>query len=178
MTVGAWQENESPDKGATALRPAVTIAWTASPDSGSCELWLSLYEHAEGRHAVIAPIGRLDQLGLARLERALEQARDYLAARISVELSRVHHIDYREVARLVTHMERSLAEGCEIRLEGVSRYLREIFRAAGVDLALQMGSGVGAACGTAPEPVERRTSALPVWTEAGLGLVAGPGGAE
>ena len=177
MTVGGWHRTERPDRDATALRPAVTIAWAADRDSDSCDLWLDLYESSAGRQGVVVPIGRLDRVGLERLERALEQARNYQACRITVDLSRVHHLDYRGVGRFAAQMERSLAEGCEVRIEGVTRYLREIIRAAGVVLTVRSESGVGAACGTAPQPANRRTSALRVRTGAGSGFAAGPGGA-
>lgn len=178
MTAGAWQRIESPDKDATALQPAVTIAWAASRESDSCSLWLDLFEGPDGRRAIVAPIGRLDRDGLGRLVRAFEQARNYQAQSVTLELSRVHHLDYRGIDLLMETVESSLAEGCEIRLEGVTKYVREIFRVAGVDLATYGGSGASAACGTAPRPAERRTSALRDRTGAGLGLAAGPGGAE
>lgn len=178
MTAGAWQRIESLDKDATALRPAVTIAWAASRESDSCSLWLDLFEGTEGRRAVVAPIGRLDREGCSRLDRAFDQARNYQARSLLLDLSRVHHVDYRGIGLLVRTIESSLAEGCEIRLEGVTKYVREIFRAAGVDLVSFGESGAGAACGTAPIPARGRTSALHDRTGAGLGLAAGPGGAE
>ena len=178
MTAGAWQRIESLDKDAPALRPAVTIAWAASRESDSCSLWLDLFEGTEGRRAIVAPIGRLDREGLGRLARAFEQARNYQAVSVTLELSRVHHLDYRGVGLLMETLDGSLRDGSEVRLEGVTKYVREIFRAAGVDLHAYGESGAGAACGTAPIPAQRRASALHDRTGTGLGLAAGPGGAE
>ncbi len=178
MTAGAWQEDESPNRGATALRPAVTIAWAPSGATDTGGLWLDLYEASDGRCGVLSPIGRLDREGLSRLERGFEQARGYGARRVTVDLSRVHHLDYRGVECFRAQLERSLAEGCEVRLDGVTRYLREIFRAAGVEWPFVSESGVGAACGTAPAPAARRTSAPRARTVARTEPAAGPGGAE
>jgi ABC-type transporter Mla MlaB component len=178
VTAGAWQGAKSQDEGATTLRPAVTIAWAPGRATDTGGLWLDLYEAEGRRQGVVAPIGRLDRDGLGRLECALEQARRYRAERVTVDLSRVHHVDYRGVARLAACIEKSLAEGCEVRLDGVTRYLREIFRAAGVTWPMGPESGAGAACGAAPKPARGRSSALRRRTAAGHELVAGPGGAE
>lgn len=178
MTAGAWHGAESSNEGATTPRPAVTIAWAPGRNSDACALWLDLYEGRDGRQGVVAPIGRLDRGGLERLESALEQARGYRARRVTVDLSRVHHVDYRGAAQLMASFEKCVAEGCEVRLDGVTRYLREIFRAAGVVWPTESESGVGAACGAVPEPADGRSSAPRRKAVAGLELVAGPGGAE
>jgi ABC-type transporter Mla MlaB component len=137
---------------------------------------LDLFEGPDGRRAIVAPIGRLDRDGLGRLVRAFEQARNYQAQSVTLELSRVHHLDYRGIDLLMETVESCLAEGCVIRVEGVTKYVREIFRVAGGGGAGSGGSGASAACGTAPRPAEAGPRSAS--DRAGLGLAAGPGGAE
>ena len=109
-------------------------------------------QFTRGRHGASArlevqerPSGRVGLMALRgwvelSAERGIERALDDLAARgvsrLVVDCSQLLHVDYRLVPRLAESMLRFEAHAGAVVLCGLSRYLRDLFRIAGVESKL------------------------------------------
>jgi hypothetical protein len=150
MTAGwEYQADEDLGEGASESRPAVSFSWRLGRGPKAREVWLDMFDGPWGRNAVAVPEGELGSESLASLADVVVRARGCGAKHVTVDFTRVSHIDYRAVPNFMTCLERGEAAGIDYELVGLDRYLGEIFRAAGVELCEIPGGDDGAVCGAA-----------------------------
>jgi hypothetical protein len=168
MTAGLWnQGTEVLGEGARETRPAVSIVWTLGRDRHSPEAWLDVYDGPGGRSAVFALAGALGRSSLERFEGALAQTLGWGVGNVVLDFSRVTHLDYRRLPRVVALLRARAEEGLAFGFVGLNRYLSELFRVAGVDVESESPVGDRAVCGAAT------SVAVPLGAAAGDRFAAG-----
>lgn len=149
MTAGLWhQGTEVLDEGARETRPAVSIVWALGRDPKLPSAWLDVYDGPGGRSAVFALAGALGRSSLQRFEEALSQVLGWGLASMVLDFSRVTHLDYRRLPKLVALLRERAEEGFAFGFVGLNRYVTDLFRVAGVDLDSESPAGE-AVCGAA-----------------------------
>lgn len=153
MTAGYWhQVTEVLEEGASEPRPAVSIVWTLGREPQPVEAWLDVFEGPEGRAATLALEGALGAEPLERLEQVLGQVLGCGVQRLVLDFSRVHHLDYRSLPRLVALLAERAKEGVSYAFVGLDRYLSDLFRMAGLEIEPEPSTGAHAECGAAAAP--------------------------
>jgi hypothetical protein len=148
MTAGwDYQADEDLGEGASEARPAVSFSWRLGRGPEAKEVWLDMFDGPSGRKAVAVPEGELGPEGLASLAEVVLRAQSCGVHHMTVDFSRVSHVDYRAVPGFMASLRRGEAAGIDYELVGLNRYLGEIFRAAGVELCEVPGGDDGAVCG-------------------------------
>jgi anti-sigma B factor antagonist len=109
--------------------------------------------------AVVRCEGEMGELELAHLGEELFRLANRGCRRVVVDLSRVDHVDYRGVRPLAARARLLRGAGGDLKLAGLSAYLRAIFRAAGVEEEFEMhpdAESAKAAFATSPVTLVRR----------------------
>ena len=97
---------------------------------------LEVHDRPAGRVGLLAVRGWVDLPAARGIERALDDLAARGVARLVVDCSRLLHVDYRLVPRLVESLMRFEARAGAVVLCGLSRYLRDLFRIAGCESRL------------------------------------------
>jgi len=175
VTAGLWHQGmEVLDEGARETRPAVSIVWALGRDPKLPSAWLDVYDGPGGRSAVFALAGALGRSALQRFEDALSQVLGWGLASMVLDFSRVTHLDYRRLPKLVALLRERAQEGFAFGFVGLNRYVTDLFRVAGVDLD-ESPAGDLAVCGAASSEAAPRGAAAGDGERAGRGLLAESG---
>ena len=98
---------------------------------------LELHERGNGRVALLALRGWIDDIATRRLESALDDLAARGASQLVLDCSQLRHVDYRLLPSLVASLERFESHAGSFAICGLSHYLRDLFRLAGCDGALR-----------------------------------------
>lgn len=86
--------------------------------------------------------GELQERGLFELGELLVRLSLRGSRRVVVDFSEVSHLDYRGVKPLLRKVERFRDAGGDVKLAGLSPYLKAILRAAGAHAALEVYASI------------------------------------
>ena len=85
-----------------------------------------------GDVVVVRPEGDIDHREMAAVKNAITELMRERACRVVLDLGEVDHVNYMTVGVLVERAGRLRRTGGDLRLAGVSGYLKDIFRFSGV----------------------------------------------
>jgi anti-anti-sigma factor len=129
---------------------AVNLQFTRGRHGAAARI--EVHDRPAGRFAILSLLGWIDLAA----ERRVEQTLDDLAARgvsqLLVDCSKLRHIDYRMIPRLVASLTRFETHAGAYALCGLSRYLRDLFRLAGCDMHLRSWPSAADVLPPAPTP--------------------------
>lgn len=112
---------------------AVNLEFTRGRHGAAARI--ELHEQPSGRLATLALRGWVDPFAERRVEQALDDLAVRGATQLVFDVSQVRHIDYRMVPKLVQALGRFEARAGSVAMCGMSRYLSDLFRLSGCDVA-------------------------------------------
>ncbi len=122
--------------GSTELRTTVAMNLQFTRGRHGAAARLEVHERPAGRVGLLALRGWVDLSAARGIEHVLEDLAARGVSRLVVDCSQLLHVDYRLVPRLVESLVRFEAHAGAVVLCGLSRYLRDLFRIAGVESKL------------------------------------------
>lgn len=120
----------------TEVRTAVVMNLQFTRGRHGAAARLEVHERPAGRVGLLAVRGWVDLSAARGIEHALEDLAARGVSRLVVDCSQLLHVDYRLVPRLVESLVRFEARTGAVVLCGLSRYLSDLFRIAGVESRL------------------------------------------
>jgi anti-anti-sigma factor len=98
---------------------------------------VELHERAAGRVALLSLHGWIDAVAMRRLGDALDDLATRGVTQLLLDCTQLRHIDYRRVPLLVDALTRFETRAGGYVVCGVSPYLRDLFRLAGIEPRLR-----------------------------------------
>jgi anti-anti-sigma factor len=139
--------------GSTELRTTVAMNLQFTRGRHGAAARLEVHERPAGRVGLLALRGWVDLSAARGIERVLDDLAARGVSRLVVDCSQLLHVDYRLVPRLVESLVHFEAHAGAVVLCGLSRYLRDLFRIAGVDSRLCCWPSAAELLDAAPQAV-------------------------
>lgn len=110
---------------------AITLDLSHGPHGANARIEHIGADGGDGDAARLTLFGWIDRLALDRLSGALAELADRGVRRLSLDCSRVRHIEFAALPVLLALLANVAREPGALRLTGLSPHLRDLFRIAG-----------------------------------------------
>ncbi len=104
--------------------------------------------------SMIEVSGEIDRRLMRELCALIASLIDENRTRVVLDFSRVEHLHYQGIALLAERSRQLRSFGGDLRIVGVSPYVRDIFRAVDAERSFQLRGPFGDVAGTHPLPIE------------------------